>query len=126
MLISLLIGFMGLVYIVYHFIQNGFDLSLNIVIFIFLFLGSCIHKTPQRYLHSVTDSVKNVGGIVIQFPFYAGIMGMMVDSGLSEQMSLFFINISTEFTFPLFTFLSSSFVNFFVPSACGQLAVSVT
>lgn len=123
MLISLLIGLMGLVYIVYHFIQNGFDLNLNIVIFIFLFLGILLHKTPQRYLHSVTDSVKNVGGIVIQFPFYAGIMGMMVDSGLSEQMSLFFINISTEFTFPLFTFLSASIVNFFVPSGGGQWAV---
>src|SRR5699024_9089924 len=55
--------------------------------------------------------------------FYAGIMGMMVDSGLSEQMSLFFINISTEFTFPLFTFLSASIVNFFVPSGGGPSAV---
>src|SRR5699024_11546855 len=85
--------------------------------------GILLHKTPQRYLHSVTDSVKNGGGIVIQFPFYAGIMGMMVDSGLSEQMSLFFINISTEFTFPLFTFLSASIVNFFVTSGGGKWAV---
>src|SRR5699024_8438294 len=61
--------------------------------------------------------------IVIQFPFFAGIMDMMFDSGLSEQMSLFFINISTEFTFPLFTFLSASFVNFFVRSGGGQWAV---
>src|SRR5699024_1864547 len=56
MLISLLIGLMGLVYIVYPFIQHGFDLNLNIVIFICLFLGILLHKTPQRYLHSVTDS----------------------------------------------------------------------
>src|SRR5699024_12430133 len=105
MLISLLIGLMGLVYIVYHFIQNGFDLNLNIVIFIFLFLGILLHKTPQRYLHSVTASVKNVGGIVIQFTFYVGSMGMKDDSALSVQMSLFFVNISTEFTFLLFTFL---------------------
>ncbi len=122
-IISLLIGAMGLVYIVYHFVQNGFDLNLNIVIFIFLFLGILLHRTPKRYLESVGESVKNVGGIVIQFPFYAGIMGMMVASGLSEQMSLFFINISTEFTFPLFTFLSAAIVNFFVPSGGGQWAV---
>src|SRR5699024_5385556 len=122
-IISLLIGVMGLVYIVYHFVQNGFDLNLNIVIFTFLFLGILLHQTPKRYLLSVGEGVKNVGGIVIQFPFYAGIMGMMVDSGLSEQMSLFFVNISTEFTFPLFTFISAAIVNFFVPSGGGQWAV---
>lgn len=122
-IISFLIGGMGLVYIVYHFVQKGFDLNLNIVIFTFLFLGILLHRTPKRYLLSVGEGVKNVGGIVIQFPFYAGIMGMMVDSGLSEQMSLFFINISTEFTFPLFTFLSAAIVNFFVPSGGGQWAV---
>src|SRR5699024_10732042 len=49
MLISLLIGLMGLVYIVYHFIQNGCDLDLTIVIFILLFLCTLIHTTPQRY-----------------------------------------------------------------------------
>src|SRR5699024_1897370 len=121
--ISLLIGSMGLVYIIYHIIRNAFELILNIVVFIFLFLGILLHKTPQRYLHCVIDFVNNVGCIVIQFPFYAGIMGMMVDSGLSEKISLFFINISTEFTFPLFTFLSASIVNFFVPSGGGQWAV---
>lgn len=114
---------MGLVYIIYHFVQNGFDLNLNIVIFTFLFLGILLHQTPKRYLLSVGEGVKNVGGIVIQFPFYAGIMDMMVDSGLSEQMSLFFVNISTEFTFPLFTFISAAIVNFFVPSGGGQWAV---
>src|SRR5699024_10251219 len=72
-IISLLIGVMGLVYIVYHFVQNGFDLNLNIVIFTFLFLGILLHQTPKRYLLSVGEGVKNVGGIVIQFPFYAGI-----------------------------------------------------
>ncbi|GAB3801906.1 short-chain fatty acid transporter [Virgibacillus kimchii] len=121
--ISLLIGAMGLVYIVYHFVQHGFDLNLNIVIFIFLFAGIVLHQTPKRFLASVTEAVKNVGGIVIQFPFYAGIMGMMVESGLSQQMSQFFINISTEFTFPLFTFISAGIVNFFVPSGGGQWAV---
>ncbi|GAB4073217.1 short-chain fatty acid transporter [Barrientosiimonas marina] len=122
-IISLLIGLMGFSYIVYHFVQNGFDLNLNIVIFIFLFLGILLHRTPKRYLNSVTEAVKNIGGIVIQFPFYAGIMGMMVGSGLSEQMSAFFIDISNEFTFPLFTFISSGIVNFFVPSGGGQWAV---
>ncbi|MFG6120042.1 short-chain fatty acid transporter [Thalassobacillus sp. B23F22_16] len=123
MIISLLIGILGLAFIVYHFIQNGLDLNINIVNFIFLFLGIIFYKTPRRFLNSVTDGVKNAGGIIIQFPFYAGIMGMMVASGLSEQMSMWFVSISTEFTFPLFAFLSAGIVNFFVPSGGGQWAV---
>lgn len=122
-LISLIVGIMGLVFIIYHFINNGLDLNINIVNFIFLFLGILFHKTPRRFLNSVSDAVKNAGGIIIQFPFYAGIMGMMVTSGLSEQMSLWFVSISNEFTFPLFTFISAGIVNFFVPSGGGQWAV---
>src|SRR5690625_7312676 len=77
----------------------------------FLFLGIILHRTPRRFLNSVGGAVKNVGGIIIQFPFYAGIMGIMVESGLSEQMSLFFVNISNEFTHPLVTFISAGIVN---------------
>ncbi|MUK89026.1 short-chain fatty acid transporter [Ornithinibacillus sp. L9] len=122
-IISLIIGVLGLVFIIYHFIQNGLDLNINIVNFIFLFLGIIFHRTPRRFLNSVTDAVKNAGGIIIQFPFYAGIMGMMVTSGLSEQMSMWFVNISTEFTLPLFSFISAGIVNFFVPSGGGQWAI---
>ncbi|WP_028783820.1 short-chain fatty acid transporter [Thalassobacillus devorans] len=123
MILSMLIGILGLAFIIFHFIQNGLDLNINIVNFIFLFLGIIFHKTPRRFLNTVTDGVKNAGGIIIQFPFYAGIMGMMVASGLSEEMSRWFVSISTEFTFPLFTFLSAGIVNFFVPSGGGQWAV---
>src|SRR5699024_2151318 len=122
-IISILIGLLGLAFIIYHFATNGFDLNINLVNLIMLFLGILLHRTPRRFLHSVNNAVKNVGGIIVQFPFYAGIMGMMVASGLSEQMSLWFIGISNEFTYPLFTFLSAGLVNFFVPSGGGQWAV---
>ncbi|GAA0436973.1 short-chain fatty acid transporter [Virgibacillus salarius] len=121
--IAFLIGIMGLAYVIYFFINNGFDLNINIVNFIMLFLGVILHRTPRRFLNSATHAVKNVGGIVVQFPFYAGIMGMMVASGLSEQMSLWFVEMSNAFTFPLFTFLSAGIINFFVPSGGGQWAV---
>lgn len=122
-IISLLIGLLGVSYIVYHFVVNGFDLNINIVNLTMLFLGIILHRTPRRFLNSVNGAVKNVGGIIIQFPFYAGIMGMMVESGLSEQLSMMFVNISTEFTFPLFTFISAGIVNLFIPSGGGQWAV---
>ncbi len=122
-IVSLVIGLLGLAFILYYFIENGFNLNLNIVNFIFLFLGILFHKTPRNFLNSVSNAVKNAGGIIIQFPFYAGIMGMMVASGLAGLMSEWFVSISTEFTFPLFAFISAGIVNFFVPSGGGQWAV---
>ncbi|WP_431801018.1 short-chain fatty acid transporter [Halobacillus andaensis] len=122
-IVSLLIGVLGLTFVFLHFIQNGLDLNINIVNFIMLFLGILAHKTPRRFLNSVTGAVKNAGGIIIQFPFYAGIMGMMVASGLSEQLSLWFVEMSSDFTFPLFAFISAGILNFFVPSGGGQWAV---
>lgn len=121
--ISILTSLLGFSFIIYHFKNNGFDLNINIVNFIMLFLGILLHGTPKLFLHSVNQAVKNIGGIIIQFPFYAGIMGMMVASGLSQTMSHWFVSISTEFTFPLFAFLSAGIVNFFVPSGGGQWAV---
>lgn len=122
-IISLLIGIMGLVFLFYYFATNGFKLNLDIVNFLFLFLGILFHGTPKRFLDAVVNAVKGASGIIIQFPFYAGIMGMMTASGLAAVMSEGFVSISNEFTFPFFTFLSAGLVNFFVPSGGGQWAV---
>ncbi len=122
-IISLVISIVGLAYLVYYFVNAGFELNLNIVNFGFLFLGILFHGTPRHFLEAVSDAVKGASGIIIQFPFYAGIMGMMVASGLAAQLSQGFVSISNEFTFPFFAFLSAGIVNFFVPSGGGQWAV---
>lgn len=122
-IVSMLIGIMGLGFIVYHFVTKGFDLNLNIVNFIFLFLGIMLHKTPKQFLNTVTNGVKNAGGIIIQFPFYAGIMGMVTLSGLSEQVAMWFLTFSNAHTLPFFSFLSGGLINIFVPSGGGQWAV---
>lgn len=126
--LSMIIGLMGVTFCVKYFATNGFDLNLNIVNFIFLFSGIILHGTPRRFLNAVSVAAKGTGGIIIQFPFYAGIMGMMQGLNadgvsLAAQMSNFFVNISTTTTFPLFSFLSAGIVNFFVPSGGGQWAV---
>jgi len=125
---SMIIGGMGMIYVVYYFSQNGFKLNLNIVNFIFLFAAIILHGTPRRFLNAVTHAVKGTSGIMIQFPFYAGIMGMMMGKNvdgvsLAGIISTGFVNISTPTTYPLFTFLSAGIVNFFVPSGGGQWAV---
>lgn len=124
-LLSLLTGLLGLAYLVYYFVavNKGFNLDLNIVIMIFLTLGILAHSTPIRYVKAVNEAIKTCGGIALQFPFYAGIMGMMRDSGLAVIMSEWFIAISTQKTFPLFTFLSAGLINIFIPSGGGQWAV---
>ena len=118
-----LIGLLGLVYLVNHFVTKGFDLNLNIVNLIFVTLGIICHGTPKNFLLAVKNAASTVGDIVIQFPFYAGIMGMMVASGLAGVVSEAFISISNEHTFYLFTFYAAGIVNFFIPSGGGQWTV---
>ncbi len=120
--LSMLIGLLGAAYIVKYFMDGG-ALGLNSINMIFLFLGVILHRTPIQYLRVMNDAIKNTGGIVLQFPLYAGIMGMMVSSGLAASISEWFVHISTPTTFPFFTFLSAGIVNFFVPSGGGQWAV---
>jgi short-chain fatty acids transporter len=127
-LLSLIIGAIGLVYIFFFFAKNGFNLNLNIVNTIFLILGIILHGTPLNYVKAVEEAAKGAAGIILQFPFYAGIMGMMTGANadgvsLASVISNFFVNIATVRTFPLFTFWSAGIVNFFVPSGGGQWSV---
>lgn len=126
--ISIILGVMGWVYILQYFITKGFNLNLNLVNFIFLFTGIILHGTPRRFLNAFLEATKGASGILLQFPFYAGIMGIMTGTNsegvsLAILMSNFFVNISTPKTFPIFTFWSAGIVNFFVPSGGGQWAV---
>lgn len=111
-----------------HFSVNGLALSLNIVISIFLFAGLLMHGTPERYMRAIEESIRGIAGIVVQFPFYAGIMGMMVGANaaglsLGRQVTDTFIAWSSAESFPVLAFLSAGLVNVFVPSGGGQWAV---
>lgn len=122
-LLAQAVAIMGLVFVVYYFSATQGGLNLNIVNFIFLMLGISLHGRPSRFLASVGDAARGASGIIIQFPFYAGIMGMMIGSGLAATLSTMFVAISSETTLPLFTFISAGIVNIFVPSGGGQWAV---
>ena len=122
-IISWILCLMGFSYLVYHFINKGFDLNLNIVIMIFLFVGILLHGTPIAYVRAVNEAIKGAGGIALQFPLYGGIQGIMVGTGLAGIIAQWFISISTVETFPLFTFLAGGIINLFVPSGGGQWIV---
>ena len=113
----------GLIYIISHFLNNGFDLNLNIMIFIFLMLGLILHKSPLRYGIAMRRASSNVSSILFQFPFYAGIMGIMIYTGLGESLALKFAEISNINTYPFFAFLIGGIVNFAIPSGGGEFAV---
>lgn len=121
-LLPWIIGVGGLIYLLQWFAGGG-SLDLNTVIFIFLIVGIVLHATPQNYLEALANAVKGTGGIILQFPFYAGIMGMMTASGLVAIVAGWFVAIATPSTLPFWSFISAGIVNFFVPSGGGQWAV---
>jgi len=122
-LLSWIIGLGGLIYIFYYFGKHGFALNLNIVNFTFLIVGIILHKRPIAYVRAISDGVRGCAGIILQFPFYAGIMGMMKFSGLVAVIAGWFVAISNATTYPIFTYISACIVNIFVPSGGGQWAV---
>lgn len=128
LVLNLFILALGAVYFGYYFSENGLVVTLNIMIGLFLFIGLALHGSPERYMRAVQHGIGGISGIVLQFPFYAGIMGLMAGANadgvsLGREITEIFVAWSTADTFPMLTFLSAGLVNMFVPSGGGQWAV---
>ena len=114
-------GLLGMFYACHVFAKRGFTaLDINMVNFIFMFLGILLYRDPASYVRAVRAAASGASGVILQFPFYAGIMGMIHYSGLVDILTAGIVSISNETTFYLWTFLSSSMINLFVPSGGGQ------
>ena len=120
--VPLILGALGLAYIVIFFAQGG-TLDINIAIFSFLTLGLLLVPSARRYLDSLSNGARTAYGIIIQYPFYAGILGIMTGTGLVTTIANFFAGFSTAGTLPFWAFISGGIVNFFIPSGGGQWAV---
>lgn len=120
--LSILVGAAGVAWLIQHF-AAGKGLTLDVINFLFLTLAILLHGTPQNLLNALTDAVKGGAGIVIQFPFYAGIMAIMVQSGLAASISEGLVGMASAASLPFWAFMSAGVVNFFVPSGGGQWAV---
>lgn len=86
-------------------------------------LALLLHGSLKRFLASIDAAIGGTSGILIQFPLYFGIMGIMSGTGLVEALSMAMVRLSTPATFELWTLLSAGIVNVFVPSGGGQWAV---
>lgn len=104
-------------------ITKDFSLTHNTVNLILLSIGLFIHGSPVSYAKAVSTSVRGTGGIILQYPFYGGIMGLMEGSGLGKTIADQFIVFANAHTLPFFAYLAATFTKLFVPSGGGEWAV---
>tara|TARA_B100001113_G_C21089332_1_gene613601 strand:+ start:127 stop:1476 length:1350 start_codon:yes stop_codon:yes gene_type:complete len=95
----------------------------NYINLVLLGLAILMHNNFSNFLKAIDSAISGASGILIQFPLYFGIMGVINHSGMIDIMSNFFVSISNETSFPIFTFISAGLVNIFVPSGGGQWAI---
>ena len=127
-LLSWIVAGIGLGYLVLKLGFYGGTIDLNSVIMLFLFIGILLHKTPLAYVKAFGKAASGASGILLQFPFYAGIMGIITGIGesgicLGTEISNACISISNPTTYPLLTFLCAALLNMFVPSGGGHWAI---
>ncbi|AZL06817.1 short-chain fatty acid transporter [Brevibacterium aurantiacum] len=120
--LTLIVGLALVIYLAVHFAQGG-GLTLDIVNWSFLALIFLLVKNPFELIHLTKEAASNVGEILLQFPLYAGILGMMSTTGLIAVFSDALVSIANPTTFGVLALISAGLVNFFVPSGGGQFAV---
>lgn len=120
--VPFILGLLGLSYIAVYIFGGG-TLELNIAIFSFLVLGLLLVPNTRHYLDSLSSGARTAYGIILQYPFYAGILGIMSGTGLIATIADFFTSLSSAGTLPFWAFISGGIVNLFVPSGGGQWAV---
>jgi len=122
-ILSLFFGAVLLFFILFTFSRKGFFLDLNFVSWTFLCLGLLLCNSPLHYVKLVNNAAPTVGPIILQYPFYAGIMGIMGDTGLIQVLANNIVEFSSSSLLGFYSFLSAGLVNMFIPSGGGQWAV---
>ncbi len=107
---------------VWWFRSKGFmaGLDLNAVNFCFIILGLLLYFNPIAYMRAIYTAAAAVGGIILQFPFYAGIQGVMMYSGLGATLAGWLAKVATPFTYPVIAWFIAGVVNVFIPSGGGE------
>ena len=122
-ILNAVLGVAGLGYIAWNWAAAGASLDIDSVIFIFFCLGLLLHWTPIAYVRAIDDAARVTGPLIIQYPLYGGIMGIMTSTGLAGVIAQWFDAFATAQTLPFWSYLSSIFISLFVPSGGGHWAV---
>jgi short-chain fatty acids transporter len=121
--LNLVLVIAGFAYLGVTWATSGFSLDINSVIFIFFLLGLLMHWTPIAYVRAIDGAARVTGPLLIQYPLYGGIMGIMTATGLAGVIAAWFLTFSTAATLPFWSFVSSIVISLFVPSGGGHWAV---
>ena len=118
-LVTIAIGALGIVYLIWEVRSTGAAvmLELNHYIFAFLIAGALLHWRPRSFMAAVSGSVPAAAGVLVQYPLYAGMLRMMTESGLAKRLADGFVAVSTPHTFPVLIGAYSAVLGLFVPSA---------
>lgn len=122
-LITILVSAIGVGYIINSLLAGTFKLDLKLLVIIFFLLGLLLHWRPESYINAIEKAARISGPIILQFPLYGGIMGVMTATGLATMMAQNMLAFSTPGTLSFWTFISSIVISLFVPSAGGHWAV---
>lgn len=117
------IGLMGAAWLAWYFTTSGFTLTLDVLNFAFLMLGILLHRSPASLLSAAEQGSSLLAGVVLQFPFYAGMYGVIQGTGLGERVGSWIADAADPRAFPLLLYWYSGIVNYFVPSGGSKWAI---
>lgn len=98
-------------------------LDLNTYNFLILMLGMLLHWTPRSLMKAVTSAVPSVGGVILQFPFYGGVFGIITGSPLTHKLAAAFVAASTTSTYPVLVAIYSAVLGLFIPSGGSKWVI---
>ncbi|HEY1997802.1 TIGR00366 family protein [Paraburkholderia sp.] len=122
-LATLILLILGIGYLAMTWHAKGFELDINTTILIFLLVGLALQRTPIAYADAIRRAARQTGSMLLQYPVYGGIMGIMTGTGLASTIAKTFVAIATPVTLPVLSYLSSLIITLLIPSAGGHWAV---
>jgi len=125
-ILNLLVVAMGVIFIARYFSRAPEPLNaitINILNLSFLIVGVLLHRTPARLMHAVQVATPAVWGVILQFPFYAGIAAIITTTHLNERLANAFVSISSPGSFPAVVAIYSAVLGVFVPSGGSKWVI---
>ena len=120
---SLFLVACGIAYMAVAFLGGRLTVDANMVIFLFLIAGLALHGSPLNFAEAVKNAAKQTGSLILQYPIYGGIMGIMTATGLAAEISRSIAASASAYRLPILSFLSSIFISLVIPSGGGHWAV---